>query len=67
MTEPDPRTLTRADFHEQNQASAQAEARRLFGRDPGLPPATRQEYLTPWTAAKAEKQFLARFAGLQAS
>ena len=23
-------TLTRADFHEQNQASAQAEARRLF-------------------------------------
>jgi len=40
---------------------AQAEARRLFGRDPGLPPATRQEYLTPWSAAKAEKQFLARF------
>jgi 5'-deoxynucleotidase YfbR-like HD superfamily hydrolase len=40
---------------------AQAEARRLFGRDPGLPMATRQEYLTPWTAAKAEKQFLARF------
>jgi 5'-deoxynucleotidase YfbR-like HD superfamily hydrolase len=40
---------------------AQAEARRLFGRDPGLPMATRQEYLTPWSAAKAEKQFLARF------
>ncbi len=40
---------------------AQAEARRLFGRDPGLPMATREEYLTPWSAAKAEKQFLARF------
>jgi uncharacterized protein len=40
---------------------AQAEARRLFGRDPGLPPSTQREYLTPWTAAKAEKQFLARF------
>ena len=40
---------------------AQAEAKRLFGRDPGLPPATRQDYLTPWTAAKAEKRFLARF------
>ncbi|WP_095133446.1 hypothetical protein [Pseudomonas sp. Irchel s3h14] len=25
-------TLTRADFHEQNQASAQAEAQRLFGQ-----------------------------------
>ena len=40
---------------------APAEAKRLFGRDPGLPPATRQDYLTPWSAAKAEKQFLARF------
>ena len=40
---------------------AQAEARRLFGRDPGLPASTRQDYLTPWTAAKAEKRFLARF------
>src|ERR1700687_285637 len=40
---------------------AQAEARRLFGRDPGLPVSTRQDYLTPWTAAKAEKRFLARF------
>jgi 5'-deoxynucleotidase YfbR-like HD superfamily hydrolase len=40
---------------------AQAEAKRLFGRDPGLPAATRQDYLTPWTAAKAEKRFLARF------
>ena len=40
---------------------AQAEAKRLFGRDPGLPSAMQQEYLTPWTAAKAEKRFLARF------
>jgi 5'-deoxynucleotidase YfbR-like HD superfamily hydrolase len=40
---------------------AQAEAKRLFGRDPGLPTATRRDYLTPWTAAKAEKRFLARF------
>jgi uncharacterized protein len=44
---------------------AQTEARRLFGRDPGLPMATRQDYLTPWTAAKAEKRFLARFKALQ--
>jgi 5'-nucleotidase len=40
---------------------AQAEARRLFGRDPGLPLATRRDFLTPWTAARAEKRFLARF------
>ena len=40
---------------------ARAEAKRLFGRDPGLPLATRQDYLNPWTAAKAEKRFLARF------
>ena len=43
---------------------AQAEAKRLFGRDPGLPVATRRDYLTPWTAAKAEKRFLARFKAL---
>ena len=43
---------------------AQAEAKRLFGRDPGLPPATRRDHLTPWTAAKAEKRFLARFEAL---
>jgi uncharacterized protein len=45
---------------------SQAEARRLFGRDPELPEAARQDYLTPWSAAKAEKRFLARFAALQA-
>src|SRR3984957_7636314 len=43
---------------------AQAEAKRLFGRDPGLPMATRRDYLTPWTAAKAEKRFLTRFKAL---
>lgn len=40
---------------------AQAEARRLFGRDPGLPETMQRDYLTPWTAAKAEKRFLERF------
>ena len=43
---------------------SESEAKRLFGRDPGLPLATRQDYLTPWTAAKAEKRFLARFKAL---
>jgi 5'-deoxynucleotidase YfbR-like HD superfamily hydrolase len=40
---------------------AEAEAKRLFGGDPGLPAATVRDYLTPWSAAKAEKRFLARF------
>ena len=40
---------------------SESEAKRLFGRDPGLPEATVRDYLTPWTAAKAEKRFLARF------
>src|SRR6476620_3676476 len=40
---------------------SETEAKRLFGRDPGLPEATERDYLTPWTAAKAEKQFLERF------
>ena len=44
---------------------AEPEAKRLFGRDPGLPRATVQDYLTPWNAAKAEKRFLARFKALQ--
>ncbi|MGJ5047506.1 YfbR-like 5'-deoxynucleotidase [Bradyrhizobium oligotrophicum] len=38
-----------------------SEAKKLFGRDPGLPDATVTDYLTPWSAAKAEKQFLTRF------
>jgi len=45
---------------------AEAEAKRLFGRDPGLPDTIKQDYLTPWSAAKAEKRFLARFKALQA-
>src|SRR6202521_3763744 len=45
---------------------AEGEAKRLFGRDPGLPAATRRDYLTPWTAAKAEKRLLARFEALTA-
>src|SRR3954454_14722511 len=44
---------------------AEPEARRLFGRDRGLPRATVQDYLTPWSAARAEKRFLARFRALQ--
>ena len=44
----------------------EAEAKRLFGRDPGLPEAAMRDYLTPWTAARAEKQFLARFSLLHA-
>jgi uncharacterized protein len=40
---------------------AQTEAKRLFGRDPGLTDQAQADYLTPWTAARAEKQFLARF------
>jgi uncharacterized protein len=43
---------------------AEAEAKRLFGGDPGLFAATVQDYLTPWTAAKAEKRFLVRFRAL---
>jgi 5'-deoxynucleotidase YfbR-like HD superfamily hydrolase len=42
------------------------EAMRLFGRDPGLSESVKQDYLTPWTAARAEKRFLARFKALQA-
>ena len=43
---------------------AEGEAKRLFGRDPGLPEPRARDYLTPWTAAKAEKRFLARFNAL---
>jgi len=44
---------------------SEAEAKRLFGRDPGLPETTERDYLTPWTAAKAEKRFLEHFNALQ--
>ena len=40
---------------------SESEARRLFGKDPGLSDSVRRDYLTPWTAARAEKQFLERF------
>jgi len=43
---------------------AEAEAKRLFGRDPGLPETVKADYVTPWSAAKAEKRFLARFKSL---
>jgi len=42
----------------------EAEAKRLFGRDPKLPPSTQSDYMTPWPAGKAEKQFLTRFRAL---
>lgn len=45
---------------------AEAEAKRLFGRDPKLPAATEKDYVTPWSAGRAEKQFLARFKTLLA-
>jgi len=44
---------------------AEGEAKRLFGRDPGLTASVRDDYLTPWSAGKAEKRFLARFNTLQ--
>ncbi len=43
---------------------SQAEARRLFGRDPALPEPVLRDYLTPWSAARAEKRFLQRFNAL---
>ena len=39
---------------------SQAEARRLFGRDPNLPHTVEASYMTPWPAGKAEKHFIAR-------
>ncbi|MGN6117105.1 MAG: YfbR-like 5'-deoxynucleotidase [Nitrobacter sp.] len=45
---------------------SRAEAKRLFGNDPGLPAAMVEDYLTPWSAGKAEKRFLARFKTLHA-
>jgi 5'-deoxynucleotidase YfbR-like HD superfamily hydrolase len=45
---------------------SEAEAKRLFGREPGLPESMREDYLTPWSAAKAEKRFLTRFNSLKA-
>jgi 5'-deoxynucleotidase YfbR-like HD superfamily hydrolase len=44
----------------------EAEAKRLFGKDPGLSEAMVEDFLTPWSAGKAEKRFLARFEALVA-
>lgn len=40
---------------------SEAEAKRLFGRDPKLPAAAEKDYVTPWSAGRAEKQFLTKF------
>lgn len=45
---------------------AEAEAKRLFGKDPCLALELEADYLTPWSASKAEKRFLARFEALTA-
>lgn len=41
-----------------------AEARKYFGRPPDLPESVETEFLTSWSAGKAEKRFLARFKAL---
>ncbi len=41
-----------------------AEARRFFGEPPTLPPATQRDYLTPWSAERAEQRYLKRFGEL---
>ena len=45
---------------------AEPEARRLFGKDPCLELDVEADYLTPWSASKAEKRFLERFKALTA-
>jgi 5'-deoxynucleotidase YfbR-like HD superfamily hydrolase len=42
-----------------------AEARKLFGKPPGLSKEAEAEFLNPWPAGKAEKRFLARFKTLK--
>jgi len=44
-----------------------AEARRLFGRDPGLSEAARSDYLTPWTVTITEQRFMERFRAVMSS
>ena len=39
----------------------EAEARRFFGRPPGLDAATEKHYLSPWSADAAERRYLKRF------
>lgn len=43
---------------------AETEAKKLFGRDPKLAASTLDDFISPWSAGKAEKQFLARFKSL---
>jgi 5'-deoxynucleotidase YfbR-like HD superfamily hydrolase len=40
---------------------AAAEARRFFGRPPGLPAVIEREYLTPWPAEVGQARYLDRF------
>ena len=40
------------------------QAKRLFGKDPGLSEEMVEDFVTPWSAGKAEKRFLARFESL---
>jgi 5'-deoxynucleotidase YfbR-like HD superfamily hydrolase len=42
-----------------------AEARKFFGRPPGLTADAEADFLSPWPAGKAEKRFLARFKALK--
>jgi 5'-deoxynucleotidase YfbR-like HD superfamily hydrolase len=44
----------------------EAEAKRLFGKDPGLSEVMVADFLTPWPAGDAEQRFLARFETLAA-
>lgn len=46
---------------------AEPEAKRLFGKDPCLELDVEADYLTPWSASKAEKRFLERFKALAAA
>jgi uncharacterized protein len=40
---------------------ADAEARKFFGQPPTLAPSMVRDYLTPWSAERAEKRYLKRF------
>jgi 5'-deoxynucleotidase YfbR-like HD superfamily hydrolase len=44
---------------------SESEAKRLFGRDPGLAEAVRDDYLKPWSADRAEQRFLDSFNALR--
>lgn len=45
----------------------EAEAKRLFGKDPNLAIEVEEDFLTPWSASKAEKRFLQRYHALGAT